>query len=97
MLADIEARPAVFYPIFLLIVEQMWDAFSTLVVVGLAIVKLFEAMSRQNDDLDPKQLPEKAVKRRLQDCDAALASDDLWPSLSRRSSAPSPKERKTRS
>jgi membrane-associated phospholipid phosphatase len=39
-------HPVVFYPIFVLIVEQMWEAFSALVFVGFAIVKLFEALSR---------------------------------------------------
>jgi undecaprenyl-diphosphatase len=39
-------RPVVFYPIFVLIVEQMWEAFSGLVLVGFTIVKLFGALSR---------------------------------------------------
>jgi hypothetical protein len=39
-------RPVVFYPIFVLIVEQMWEAFNGLVFVGLATVKLFGALSR---------------------------------------------------
>jgi undecaprenyl-diphosphatase len=39
-------RPVVFYPVFVLMVEQMWDAFSGVVFVGLAIVKLFGALSR---------------------------------------------------
>ena len=47
-------------------------------------------------------MPEKTVKLRLQDCDAALASDDgpifsTVAKLSKRSSARYPKERRTRS
>ena len=47
-------------------------------------------------------MPEKTVKRRLQDCEAALASDDgpifsTVAKLATPSNAPFPKERKTQS
>jgi hypothetical protein len=42
-------------------------------------------------------MPERTVKRRLQDCNAALASDDGPLRWSKRSSAPFPREPKTQS
>ena len=42
-------------------------------------------------------MPERTVKRRLQDCDAALASDDGPLRWSKRSSAPFPREPKPQS
>jgi membrane-associated phospholipid phosphatase len=39
-------RPAVFYPVLVLVVEQMWDAFDALLFVRLGIEKLAETLLR---------------------------------------------------